>query len=223
MPALYEDSSVYIKTKQNRIKCECMATDPVDALILEYPQIRAAYFDAERELHLGHIQADVLQDAGQRCEDCREELKSLLSPLSMTELLERFLLHLRGDGSDDSERLEHAYEAAAQGRLKGLFRDLRHFWEPAARNGHFGQYQHLDFQRIIDDLTQWYAFYMEHRELNGDYPLSEFADYILRFEALRDVVRAEEMELAHAFRMASHPRLHGSGVLAHLLPAHVVD
>ena len=131
-----------------------------------------------------------------------EELSSRMHALPMAELLERRRAYCLAG----KERLECAYERAVDNRMRGLFSNLRNIWEPEVRRGEFARLDHIDFQAIIQNLREWYAFMRDpqNKRFSGHEALGSIPEYIERFEAVRDaVVAGYDM----AFMQATHPRL----------------
>ena len=98
------------------------------------------------------------------------------------------------------------YQCAAERRLRGLFSDLMNFWEPQVRRGDLNSMQDIDFQAIIQNLREWYAFMRdpENKRFSVHEPVRCIPEYIERFEAVRDAVAAG---YDMAFMQAAHPRL----------------
>ena len=131
------------------------------------------------------------------------ELSARMHALPMAELLRRRKAYsLAG-----KPYLECAYENAAAQRMRVLFTNLTRFWEPEVRSGEFARLDRIDFQAIIQNLREWYAFMGDpenERFLAHDAPLGRIPEYIERFEAVRDAVAAA---YDMAFMQATHPRL----------------
>ena len=99
-----------------------------------------------------------------------------------------------------------AYQRAAEQRLRGLFSNLIRYWEPEVRRGEFAYLDHIDFQAIIQNLREWYAFMCDPQNIRFSVQesLGRIPEYIERFEAVRDaVIAGYDM----AFMQATHPRL----------------
>ena len=79
-----------------------------------------------------------------------EELSIRMHALPMAELLQR----RRAYCLTGKERLEYAYERAADNRIRGLFSNLMNVWEPQVRRGEFAHLDHIDFQAIIQNLRE---------------------------------------------------------------------
>jgi hypothetical protein len=131
-----------------------------------------------------------------------EELSARMHALSMTELLERRKAYCAAG----NERLECAYQGAAAQRMRGLFSNLTRYWEPEVRHGEIAYLDHIDFQAIIQNLREWYAFMRdpENKRFSAHEPVGSIPEYIERFEAVRDAVAAG---YDMAFMQAMHPRL----------------
>ena len=130
------------------------------------------------------------------------ELSARMHALPMAELLRRRKAYsLAG-----KERLECAYERAVDNRMRGLFSNLRNIWEPEVRRGEFARLDRIDFQAIIQNLREWYAFMRDpqNKRFSAHEPLGCIPEYIERFEAVRDAVAAG---YDMAFMQATHPRL----------------
>ena len=127
----------------------------------------------------------------------------------MAELLERRKAYCLAG----KERLECAYEYAAEKRVRGLFSNLMTLWEPQVRRGEIAYLDHMDFQAIIQNLREWYAFMRDpkNKRFSAHEPLGSIPEYIERFEAVWDAVIAwiDTMNQARdqAFMQATHPRL----------------
>ena len=123
--------------------------------------------------------------------------------LPMAELLERRKAYSSLEGK---ERLECAYQGAAAQRMRGLFFNLTRYWEPEVRRGEIANLDHIDFQAIIQNLREWYAFMRDpqNKRFSAHEPLGSIPEYIERFEAVRDAVAAG---YDMAFMQATHPRL----------------
>ena len=130
------------------------------------------------------------------------ELSARMHALPMAELLRRRKAYsLAG-----KERLECAYENAVDNRMRALFSNLTRFWEPEVRSGEFARLDRIDFQAIIQNLREWYAFMRDpqNERFSAHEPLGRIPEYIERFEAVRDAVAAG---YDMAFMQATHPRL----------------
>ena len=144
----------------------------------------------------------------QRIDSFPEELSIRMHALPMAELLQR----RRAYCFAGKERLEYAYERAVDNRMRGLFSNLMNFWEPRVLRGEFAYMDHIDFQAIIQNLREWYAFMCDPQNIrfSAHEALDRIPEYIERFEAVRDAITAA-YDLA--FMQATHPRLGGtSGV-----------
>ena len=122
--------------------------------------------------------------------------------LPMAELLKRRRAYCLAG----KERLEYAYERAVDNRMRGLFSNLMNIWEPEVRRGEISYLDHIDFQAIIQNLREWYAFMRDPQNIrfSAHEALDRIPEYIERFEAVRDaVVAGYDM----AFMQATHPRL----------------
>ena len=99
-----------------------------------------------------------LHDLCVRCDDrigsFPEELSTRMHALPMAELLQRRKAYCLAG----KERLEYAYQCAAEQRMRGLFSNLLNIWEPEVRRGEISHLDHIDFQAIIQNLREWYAF-----------------------------------------------------------------
>ena len=110
-------------------------------------------------------------------------------------------------------RLECAYEYAVEQRMRVLFSNLTRYWEPEVRDGEFAKLDHIDFQAIIQNLREWYAFMRDpqNERFSAHEPLGRIPEYIERFEAVRDAMLAwiDTMNQPRdmAFMQATHPRL----------------
>jgi hypothetical protein len=145
----------------------------------------------------------------QRIGSFPEELSTRMHALPMAELLQlRSAYCLAGE-----ERLEYAYQCAAAQRMHGLFSDLTRYWEPQVRRGEFAYLDHIDFQAIIQNLREWYAFMcdLQNKRFSAHEALGCIPEYIERFEAVRDAVIAgiDTMNQARdlGFMQATHTRL----------------
>ena len=139
----------------------------------------------------------------QQIDSFPEELSTRMHALSMTELLERRKAYSSLEGK---ERLECAYQGAAAQRMRGLFSNLLNIWEPEVRRCEISHLDHIDFQAIIQNLREWYAFMRdpENKRFSAHEPVGSIPEYIERFEAVRDAVAAG---YDMAFMQAMHPRL----------------
>ena len=108
--------------------------------------------------------------------------------LPMAELLERRKAYCLAG----KERLEYAYERAVEQRMRALFSNLTGYWEPQVRRGEFAKLDRIDFQAIIQNLREWYAFMRDpqNKRFSAHEPLGSIPEYIERFEAVRDAVIA---------------------------------
>ena len=137
------------------------------------------------------------------------ELSTRMHALSMAELLER----RKANNLAGKPYLECAYENAAAHRKGALFTNLTRFWEPEVRSGEFARLDRIDFQAIIQNLREWYAFMRDpqNERFSAHEPLGRIPEYIERFEAVRDAVAAwiDTMNQARdqAFMQATHTRL----------------
>ena len=153
----------------------------------------------------------------QRIGSFPKELSIRMYALSMAELLQRRKAYnLAG-----KERLEYAYQCAVEKRMRDLFSNLRNFWEPQVLRGEFAYMDHIDFQAIIQNLREWYAFMCDPQNIRfsahdflAQESLGRIPEYIERFEAVRDAMLAwkdtvDTMNQARdlAFMQATHPRL----------------
>ena len=148
----------------------------------------------------------------QRIDNFPDELSTRMHALPMAELLER----RRAYNLAGKERLEYAYQCAAAQRLRGLFSNLTNYWEPEVLRGEFANLDHIDFQAIIQNLREWYAFMRDpqNKRFSAHEALGRIPEHIERFEAVRDAMLAwkdtvDTMNQAHdlAFMQATHARL----------------
>jgi hypothetical protein len=131
------------------------------------------------------------------------ELSARMHALPMAELLRR----RKAYSLTGKEYLECAYENVVEQRMRALFSNLTRYWEPEVRRGEFAKLDRIDFQAIIQNLREWYAFMRDpqnERFLAHDEPLGSIPEYIKRFEAVRDAVAAA---YDMAFMQATHTRL----------------
>ena len=145
----------------------------------------------------------------QRIDSFPEELSIRMHALPMAELLQR----RRAYNLAGKQRLEYAYQCAAAQRLRGLFSNLTNYWEPEVLRGEFANLDHIDFQAIIQNLREWYAFMRDPQNIrfSAQETLERIPEYIERIEAVRDAVLARidtmNQHRDQAFMLATHTRL----------------